>query len=181
MHRIIEQTAVPSGMVKTPHPSSHRRDGLTWRISPSPPTAQELPSGTEARKETPTPTADAHHPARFGGSLAHRDLPRALLFAHHRLRGRRSLRWGGEGGLRRPEAARPGGAAGKKSERARRAFGRRGFAHRPRLAALALELQAHRPPTVRGACRHPGKPGDGAPRAPPARLPLEEGAPRRAR
>src|SRR5215217_2620099 len=37
MHRIIEQTAVLCGMVKTPHPSSHQRDGRTWRISPSPP------------------------------------------------------------------------------------------------------------------------------------------------
>jgi Winged helix-turn helix len=45
----------------------------------------------------------------------------------------------------------------------------------------SLELQAHRPPTVRGAGRPPGKPGDGAPRAPPARLPLEEAASRRAR
>ena len=36
MHRIIEQTAALCGMVKTPHPSSHKRDGRTWRISPSP-------------------------------------------------------------------------------------------------------------------------------------------------
>jgi transposase len=45
----------------------------------------------------------------------------------------------------------------------------------------SLELQAHRPPTVRGAGRSPGKPGDGAPRAPPTRLPLEEAASPRAR
>jgi hypothetical protein len=35
VHRIIEQTAISCGMVKTPNPSSHKRDGRPCRVSPS--------------------------------------------------------------------------------------------------------------------------------------------------
>ena len=59
--------------------------------------------------------------------------------------------------------------------RVRRAFGRRGFAHLPWMAAIALELQALGRGVVQGAS-HRGEPGDGAPRAPSPGLLLEEAA-----
>jgi hypothetical protein len=168
-------------MVKTPHPSSHQRNGRTWRISSSPPNYARASSPKLSAKRNLvadcgcTSSCSLRRVARPPRSAA----PSSVL-KHHRLRGRRSLCWGG-----RPSMTASGEARSRCSERererARRAFGRRGFAYRPRLAALTLELQAHRPPTVRGVGRPPGKPGDGAPRAPPARLPLEEAASRRAR
>jgi hypothetical protein len=65
MHRIIEQTAISCGMVKTPNPSSHERDGR--------PDAEYhhsflLSQGSHPRDETPKAaeqeTEDAHSAAR---------------------------------------------------------------------------------------------------------------------
>jgi hypothetical protein len=80
MHRIIEQTAVLCGMVKTPNPSSHQRNGRTWRISSLSPKRTRAPHlRDEARKETESKAEDAHYAARLRRALAHRDRPRPLL------------------------------------------------------------------------------------------------------
>src|SRR5215203_3679384 len=206
MHRIIEQTAASRGMVKTPNLSSvpwpdkghsdpmkigcshsyfhisHEETAVHAEYHPHLAAAQGPHPRDEARDETQPQAQDAHSPARLGRLLSHPDLPGSLLFQDHRLRPPRALRRGGraEGRLRGSWSARAQTVDREADRRVRRAFGRRGGAHLPRMAALALELQAFGRGTVQGA-GHPGKPGDGSPRAPWPGLPLEEAASGRAR
>src|SRR3954449_239627 len=154
MHRIIELATVLCGMVRRQtHPATketaaygeyHHRSRRTQRPH----------HGNEARSEAQSKAQDAHRAARLRRSLSHRDLPRPLLLAHHRVHGRIPLPLGGRGGLRRPPKARAETFAREGGERALRVPARRGLAHLAWLVALALELQAARPATSQGAGRY---------------------------
>src|SRR5918993_1529198 len=153
MHKIIEQAAVLCGMVKTPNPKPATKEtAANGQYRHRPRRTQEPHRRNEARSEAQPQAQDAHRAARLRRTLADRDLPRSLLLAHHRVCGRIPLPPGGAGGLRRPPKARPE-AVGLQEEgaRARQAPPRRRLAHLSWLAALALELQAYRPPTSEGA------------------------------
>src|SRR5215208_2068876 len=89
MHRIIEQTAILCGMVKTPNPASHRRDSRPdAEYHPRSKRAQGAYRRDEAREKTLQKVADAHSFARLRGLLGHQDRPCSLLFSHHGLHDR---------------------------------------------------------------------------------------------
>src|SRR5215218_3549242 len=90
MRRIIEQTAISCGMVKTPNPHPATKEtavhgGYRYHFR----RAQGPHLSDETRKQTQPQVEDAPHPARVRWSLTHRDLPNLFLFAHHRLLYRR--------------------------------------------------------------------------------------------
>jgi hypothetical protein len=138
MHRIIEQTAVSCGMVKTPNPSSHKETAAHGEYRYSSRRTQGPHLSNEARKQTQPQVADAHRPARMRWSLTNRDRPDPLLLAHHRLLRLRALHARRASGLRRSQEARPRPAGGRFGARADRRAHRRGSAHQAWLAALAL-------------------------------------------
>jgi hypothetical protein len=148
MHRIIEQTTVSCGMVKTPNPSSHQRNGRPCTVSPSPPpNAKGSHTGNEARTPTASRRVRMHIVLLASEGLSPTEIARVLLcsYAPPPLCGSGGpLRPAEASRLSRAPKARPQTVAPRVGQRAHRAFGGRGVARFSWVVALSLELQTPR-------------------------------------
>ena len=109
-------------MVETPNPKpAIKETAVHARVSPSlHEERKNLIQKYEARTPAQPPVEDARSAARLGRSVAHRDLPRPLLLAHHRLRGHIPLRREGRAAFDDRARRGPEPLIGERGGRARR-------------------------------------------------------------